>query len=337
LENNNSILLTKGTELNPYYVQRLKDYGYNYVFINDEFTEDIQPTELIGQELRLQANSIVFSLLTENSLLDSDEKIKELRDVAREIVSEIVAEKKPGQFNLLEIKTYDNYVYLHSVNVAALGVLLAKELGMNYKEMEDYAIGALLHDIGKIQVPVAIIAKDGPLNEEEFKAIQVHTRLGFKMLLNNSYLKPRSFAISLYHHEAYNGSGYPLGLKGKDIHIFSRIAKVCDIFDALISERSYKKRWSFSDALEHMTKNSKQFDPELLQLFIQRIPPYPVGSIVQLATGETGVVVANSTYNLKKPRLRIITNRKGEKLSKSAIFEVRMELNPDIKIVSALS
>lgn len=329
-----TILLKEGTELDSYYHNRLLEMGYKHVYVVDEYTEDIQPTELIGPELRAQADAIVFEMLSDTDIVGDKDKIEELRDISREIIAEVFARGNRVTIDLTEIKTFDNYVYLHSVNVAALGVFIGRDIGMGGKELEDYAVGALLHDIGKVQIPMEIIVKNGPLTEEEFKIMQTHTRKGFDLLITNNYLKPRSYAISLNHHESYDGSGYPLGLEGERIHIFSRIAKACDVFDALTSDRPYKNSWSFSKTIHYMSNKIRaKFDSTVLYALFNRVPPYPVGSTVKLSTGEVGLVVENNYFNLSRPRVRIIQDPEGKSLQKGSMNEIKLEENPNIKIV----
>jgi HD-GYP domain-containing protein (c-di-GMP phosphodiesterase class II) len=236
-----------------------------------------------------------------------------------------------------EIKTFEDYVYLHSVNVTVIGALIGWNLGFNDSMLEDFAIGALLHDIGKIEVPSGILKKPGPLSEDEFEIMKRHTRDGFNLLQKSAFINPRSFTISLQHHEAYDGSGYPSGKHGEEIHIFSRMVEVVDIFDALTSDRPYKKRWSFYKTISYMGKViRKKLDPKIYEIFSKLVPPYPVGSTVKLSTNETGIIFTNHPGNFEMPRIRIIRDAKGEVLPRESIYELNLVEHPEIKIVSVV-
>ncbi len=312
--------------------------GYKHVYVVDKYTQDLQPAELIGTNLRNEANAIVFELLNNQELVSDNDKMDELRTIARDMVHEIVSHGHKFTVDLTEIRTFENYVYLHSVNVAALGVLLGRDLKLKKTEMEDFAVGALLHDIGKVHVPYGILAKNGPLEEDEFSVMKRHTREGFELLCENTLIKPRSQAMALNHHEAFDGSGYPLGIKGKNIHIFSRIARVCDVFDALTSDRPYKGRWTFAETVEYMSNTVRnKFDEAILKLFMRRVPPYNVGSMVKLSTGEETLVTENNFRDLKRPTVRILKDAKGKEIPPAHREEIDLAAAPAIEITATLN
>lgn len=329
------LLLKRGAKLDAEYRDRLLNQGFQSIFISDEYTSDIAPQEIIPLNLRFQANSIVHEFLNKEDLLQNRVKMADLRAIARDLVVEIRGLSKEVLLDFPEIKTYSDYVYLHSVNIATLGLLVGRDVGLGESELEDFAIGALLHDIGKLKVPQELLSRAGPLTEDEFEKIKEHSRIGFELLYERSHIQPRSYAVALQHHESFDGNGYPAGRRGEEIHKFSRIAKVVDIFDALTSDRPYKKCWSFLSTLVYLTKNIPgKFDPVILKAFLKRVPPLPTGSMVKLSTGEIGTVSQNYYNHITLPSVRIIRDSEGKDISQDSVYEINLSEKKDISIVA---
>lgn len=329
------LLLRKGTKMDSNYQERLIQLGFHSVFVNDKIDEDIQPSEVLKPSLRYQANKMVFEIINREELVENRRKIADLRLLVRDMISEVVENDVNITIDMPEIKTFSNYVYLHSVNVAVLGILIGKDLGFTEEDLEHYAIGALLHDIGKIEIPDSIIGKEGPLTKEEFAIMKQHTRKGFNLLNSKAPITESSYVIALQHHEAYDGTGYPDGRFGEDIEEFSRVAAVVDIFDALTSDRPYKKRWSFYNTLSHLSNGVKsKLDPKALEIFLKRVPPYPLGSTVRLSTGEIGIISRNNKDDLTRPTVRVIKDIDGNDIPEDLLFEVDLTENLGTSIIS---
>ena len=312
--------------------------GYQSIYAIDDLSEDIESRELISPQVRTQASTAVFEIHEKTDLLKNIKKVEALKQIARDIIIEVVnLDYQSTTIDFPEIKSFDNYLYLHSVNVAVLGVIVGWKLGMKQSDLEDYALGAMLHDIGKIDVSSDIIQKPGRLTGEEFEEVKKHSRNGFQRLSQCSFLKPTSFSISLQHHEAFDGTGYPAGRKGEEIHVFSRIAAVVDIFDALTTDRPYKKRWDFHQTLEYLRNDAvKKLDPKILNVLLKLVPDYPRGTYIELSTGEHGLVISNQPHNIRDPKIRITTDAKGKPLPKDAIHEIALGGQREIQIVSSI-
>jgi HD-GYP domain-containing protein (c-di-GMP phosphodiesterase class II) len=207
---------------------------------------------------------------------------------------------------------------------------------LNDKLLEDYVVGALLHDIGKVDIPLEILRKGGPLTDVEFEVMKKHPRSGYNILQRSNYLKPRSFVISLQHHETFDGSGYPAGKTGEETHIFSRIAAVVDIFDALTSDRPYKKRWAFKKTREYFDSIKKKLDPKALEVLFNIIPLYPIGSTVKLSSGEIALVISNHASDFTKPIVRIIQDQQGRKIPKGQTYQIDLLEHSQINIVASV-
>ena len=312
--------------------------GYQSIYAIDELSEDIESRELISPQIRTQASTAVFEIHEKTGLLQNIKKIESLRQIAKDIIIDVVnLDYKSTTIDFPELKSFDNYLYLHSVNVAVLGVVLGWKLGLKQSDLEDYALGAMLHDIGTIDVSSDILHKPGRLTEEEFEEVKKHSRNGFQRLSQCSFLKPTSFSISLQHHESYDGTGYPAGRKGEAIHIFSRIAAIVDIFDALTTDRPFKKRWDFHRTLEYLRKDViKKLDPNILSVFMKLVPDYPTGTYVELSTGEHGLVISNQPNNVRDPKIRITTDVNGKPIPKDAMQEISLGGQREIQIVSSV-
>lgn len=161
---------------------------------------------------------------------------------------------------------FDSTTYQHSLSVASLSMQLLKKTRYDFNEVLIYYAG-LFHDIGKSIMPLTVLKKRNPLTGDEYDQIKEHAKHGFRILQKHKFPPDILFA-ALLHHEKYDGSGYPIGFIGREIPVIARIVNICDVFDALISERPYRKAYSIKDALQIMTNSSEQFDPELIDIFI---------------------------------------------------------------------
>ena len=213
--------------------------------------------------------------------------------------------------NVVDIRTYDDYTFSHSLNVAVLSCVLGTVLGLSYHSLNTLTMGALMHDIGKVFIDKRIINKPGKLTSEELEQAHRHSLLGYNYLCANRSIPEEARLVALAHHEQFGGGGYPSGLSGTQIHQFSRIVCIADVYDALVSDRPYRRAMLPSDAVEYiMSGYNTMFDPDIVSAFTKRIAPYPVGTCVKLSSGEVGVVVNNFETNCLRPRVRIIKENK---------------------------
>jgi putative nucleotidyltransferase with HDIG domain len=164
---------------------------------------------------------------------------------------------------------FDPITYQHSLNVAHLAIQLLKQSHYEYDEVLIYYAG-LFHDIGKSIMPLTVLKKENRLTCDEFNQIKEHAKQGFRILQKYKFPSDVLFA-ALLHHEKYDGSGYPIGFIGKEIPMIARIVNICDVFDALTSDRPYRKAYSAEEALQIMENTREQFDPELFEIFFTRV------------------------------------------------------------------
>ncbi|MBE6072039.1 MAG: HD-GYP domain-containing protein [Clostridium butyricum] len=223
----------------------------------------------------------------------------------QEFVERIQNEIKPTSViikNIVLQGSGSDSVYRHGVNVAALSALIGKWMGMKESEINQLIYSAILHDIGKMKIDKEVLNKNGALTTSEFEVIKTHTNLGYKALKNISYLDKSVLYGVLMHHEREDGSGYPLGLKGDAIHKFGKIIAIADVFDAINSNRGYKKKRPPFEALQIVkTESLGKLDYEYSKVFIEHIVNYYLGEEVILNNGEKCKIVQMNPNNLEKP------------------------------------
>jgi len=208
---------------------------------------------------------------------------------------------------LFKLRGFDEYTYTHSINVSILSVLLGKHQGLDKTTLLNLGLAGLLHDVGKAKIDGDILNKPGKLTESEFQAMKAHPLEGFNILKDQVGLDPEILRAVVEHHERYDGSGYPQGLKWTAIDRFSRIVSVVDVYDALTSRRVYKNAMAPAKALSLMFQmRSLQFPADDIDNFIRCIGVFPVGSFVRLSGGEYGIVASANPVRPTKPEVKVI-------------------------------
>ncbi len=212
------------------------------------------------------------------------------------------------------LRKADEYLYSHSINVCTLMVAFGKHLGFDSQLLREVGVGALLHDIGAINVPINILTKEGELTGEEFNVIKGHVQYGRSILEKTEGITETSIITAYQHHERSDGSGYPNGLKGDKISYAGQAIAIIDVYDALTTKRCYRRKIAPTQALRMIYEwSDTQFNKELVQKFIRCIGIYPVGSLVCLESGLIGVVTSHSEDNMLQPVIRVIYNKKYER------------------------
>lgn len=219
--------------------------------------------------------------------------------------------------NLSRLKSFDEYTYHHSLNVAVLSIALGRSLGLVRDELRRLGIGAILHDVGKMRVPQEILNKPGKFTAEEFSVMKTHTFRGAKLLLESEEMEKECSAVALNHHERYSGNGYPRGIAGMAIGKPGLISAIADVYDAMTTRRVYDPGTTPQEALGRLFEwGGAEFHPVYVQKFIRCVGIYPVGTVVALDTGETGVVSAQNRPNLLRPWVRILRHSSGAPLER---------------------
>lgn len=199
------------------------------------------------------------------------------------------------------LKTSDEYTFKHSVDVATIAMILGKQQGLSQKQIYELGVAGLLHDIGKTKVPISILNKPDKLTNEEFEIIKKHSVFGYNMLQEHNDFNNEICMAVLQHHEKLNGKGYPLGFPKEKITRYAKILAVSDIYDALVTERPYKKAFSPRDAVELIMSMTEELDISAIKSFLASVILYPVDSIVKLSNGEIAKVVKNNAKHALRP------------------------------------
>jgi putative nucleotidyltransferase with HDIG domain len=236
-------------------------------------------------------------------------------EAAGELVDEISSSvmRNPGALiSLARLKTADDYTYMHSVAVCALMVALARQLGLDEAQTRDAGMAGLLHDLGKALTPGEVLNKPGKLTDEEFRIIKSHPEEGHRLLVEGGSVVGVPLDVCLHHHEKTDGSGYPHRLKDAQISSFAKMGAVCDVYDAITSNRPYKVGWDPAESIRKMAEwTTGHFDNRIFQAFVKSIGIYPIGSLVRLSSGRLGVVTEQSGNSLLTPRIKTFFSTKA--------------------------
>ena len=351
LDSNGKVLLQKGVELKKGYIQKLQDYNIKGVYIREDLPSGKMSISYIEQanlDNSFTKKAIIDMIHTREDIegLLSGSNYASLEIEIRSVYGNLgVAEKKndveldgvlhivktltqkftpyggkvPNLLNLdLEstlslMGNVDDYLYRHSVNVAVLSLLIGLELNLSESDLEKLTIGALLHDVGKLFVKQSLINKRGILTESEFKEVKEHSLRGYRYVRDIYSIPVKSYVGILQHHERYDGLGYPNRVKGKDIFLFGRIIAIADVYDAITSDRPQRKAMPPAEAMEYIMGGAGTlFDYDLVSIFVDKIAPYPLGSIVMLSNGFEAVVIGNNNGLGCRPKVEILSNCKNE-------------------------
>lgn len=334
-----TVLLREGVKLTESYIKRVTQLGIFSMYINDEYSEK-EVEDLIKPELRQKAiktikdtfysfdkfssNAGKSSMQDKKFIVEKQNYFKSISEIVKEIMEELLG-RKTVLINVVDIKSMDSYTYQHCVNVAVLSLVLGIQLQLDRRKLYDLCLGALIHDVGKALISNDILLKSGKLTEEETNIVREHTVKGYDFLKDSVDISATARIIALQHHEREDGKGYPDGRKDDEINALAQIVAVADVYDALTSDRPYRKAMSPNDAVEYIMANGQtQFSYEIVQAFSKSIVPYPEGTIVRLSNGEIAVVEEVYPNFTLRPKVKII-NKKDQK-GEEIYIDLRSEL-----------
>lgn len=303
---NSERLLAEGVILNKKYIESIRRLSYSGVYINDDLSKDIEIINIISDELRIETMRGIKKLFIDAKDLKNPRGKKEMiTQQVESIVEELLANQNM-MVNMIDLKCFDDYTYLHSVNVAVLAIVTGIAMGLDRVTLSRLGLSAILHDIGKVFIDKKIVNKPDVLTDEEFEEMKRHSLLGYNYAKDKFKLPTASYTGIIDHHEKFNGSGYPYAKSGDSISLFGRIITVADIYDALTSERPYRKALSPSESMEYIMGNAASiFDPQVSGAFIRKVAPYPIGTTVKLSNGYTAIVLENFESFCLRPRVRV--------------------------------
>ena len=308
LDPNGRVLLAAGRLITPDLRLALQRYGIAKVYVQQQGRENqrlarVEPLVSGAARIRLmrKVRRVFRTFAAESSELD----MKQLQELSYAVADELV--RRSHLLLVLDDLSYvTNYLYAHSVQVGLISMALGLALGLSRQEMAILGMGGFLHDLGKLTVPVHVLNKEGKFNLEEFLQIQGHAAAGYRLLRKEQELDTRVMLIALQHHERYDGSGYPWAITGENMHRLSAIVAVADVYDALTTDRIYRKRLSIREAMAIIgSGEGRLFAPEAVQALKKLVIPYGLGETVNWSDGRRGVVAMLNSTNWALPGVRI--------------------------------
>lgn len=335
-----SVLLVKGVKISRTMLDRLINQGITYVFIDDELTKDIYVEPVISEKTRSRASKTIedtFLNISRNGLSETksyllNDKKDEFGEIADELINSIMSYGKSISL-LADIYVSDNYIFQHSLNVAIYATSIGLKLKMPSEKLSELAVGAMLHDVGKIFIDPDILNKTGPLTEEEYTIMKTHAEIGYNYLRTQREYPAVIAHCAYQHHERLDGTGYPRGLKGTEIITPAKIIAIADVFDAVTSNRVYRKAMLPHEGLEMIYAGAASiFDTTMVEAFRKSIIAYPEGLFVVLSDGSEGVVIRQNKHLCDRPVIRIIKEN-GEPLDIPYEIDLGTKMNLTIKEV----
>jgi HD-GYP domain-containing protein (c-di-GMP phosphodiesterase class II) len=346
-------LVREGVVLDYEYREALLRAGIHAIYVRDELSEGIKVSRVLSEESRQAATQALATAfervpaLLETGRPLSGAAVGDLNEAVGLICADL-ADADDAVMALTDLAAADLYTLQHSIDVTALGLLIARrhfrEFGRpaaggvrRTDDIEGYlrklGLGLLLHDIGKLAIPTPILNKPDRLDDEEMELMQMHPLLGLE-LLPGDRVGPLAKSVIRSHHERWNGSGYPHGLHGLEIPEFARIAGIADSFDAITSARPYATPAPTHVGVQAILDGrGTLYDPDLVDTFRQVVAPYPPGSEIELADGRRGIVVSVPARDLAHPLVRAAYGADGQRIE---LEEIDLSEQPELAPQSLL-
>lgn len=308
--NQDALILPAGRKDVAKYISNLRNMGIEYVYVEDGKSAGIEIPDAIAERTRNSCKQVLQKAIQQFSITDKLET-KGLEDCVNSVISEIL--KTPDvQVSLNDIASNDEYTYTHSVSTMVYSLMIARKLNYNEQKLAILGMGTLLHDIGKMLIDKDVMFKEGKLTQQEYEYVKMHSLYGYQAMRRINSVSEQVRLIAYMHHERLDGSGYPQGLQGDALNEYIRIVSIADVYDALTTDRCYRKKWPANKAMDFLVERSgKEFDPELVGLFTQQLAVYPNGSLVRLSNQYLGIVAEQNRSMPLRPFVRVIQDPQG--------------------------
>jgi len=321
IDRSGRILIARKTVLDEFLIEALQKMKITGIYIREgEEEPELEGDQEIAPEIQAAIGKLTEADRSRVNLSESVKKrvsegIKFLYhdtsapnfvDTAVHVTNSLVGsimENEAVALNIDTLKFSDEYTFQHSVDVATIAMLIAKNSDIPETEIQKIGMAGLLHDMGKSQIPNEILNKAGKLTEEEFAVMKKHSFLGYQILKDKGGIPQEALMGVLQHHEKLNGKGYPMGVAAEKIHPYAKILAIADIYDALVTERPYKKAFSQQDAIEMIMAMTDELDITFMRNFLGIVILYPVNSTVTLSNGEKARVLKNNPQYPMRPKV----------------------------------
>ncbi|MEA4901121.1 HD-GYP domain-containing protein [Desulfitobacterium sp.] len=327
-----NVMLQSGIPLMRSYINRLIQMGVDVLFIEDDLFDDVEIYTGISAQTREEAFSTMSNLT--NYIKDGQLNtlgVEKIQAVIEQMINDLMSSRDILS-NIVEIRDYDSYTYRHSINTTVIALLEGIAMGWSNARLLELGMGVIMHDVGKMKIPQEILNKQGPLTDFEFDEIKKHTIYGFEFLRKNQDFSLLSAHIAYQHQEKWDGSGYPRGLKGTEIHEFGRVTAIADVYEALTSKRVYRNEMQPHEAFEYvMAQRGTHFEPRVLDVFSKCIAVYPSGCGIELSNGLRGNVIRQNPSFPTRPFVRM--THKGDSRLRQPV-DVNLAEHPSIMIVT---
>jgi len=328
-------LIMAGKQLTDAYVQQLLKQGVTVAWVDDAAPLGQQVNDVIKWQTRLAAVNQVRNILLDAK--DSGRLVIEpqnLYNTVGEFTEQLLA-RKNLIFNLVDLRSQDDYTFAHSVNVCTLSLMTGITMGYSREDLEVLGVGALLHDLGKVKIPDQILNKPGALSKEEFDIMKKHTIFGYELIHEAGNIGEVQALMALQHHENYDGSGYPVGIQDKKIHEFSQVVAIADRFDAITADRVYRKAFPPHEAFEMCSAAGNYFVKDnISKAFMHNIAAYPAGTLVELNNGMIGMAVDTPKGFSLFPLVRVFYNSEFQPVPKQ--FNLPLYKKPGLCVLRVL-
>lgn len=323
-----SVLFPPGTAIDEPIIKQLFEAGISAVEIMDGDSCTPGENQLTRTEITRTVRNI-FNDITLTNPLDQGTVKQTVNDMLRQVLK-----NRHVLSHLTEVRGAGSYIFTHSVNVCMLSLIMGLYMDLKREQLKQLGLAALLHDIGQSKIPKNILYKPSLLLPEESEEVKRHPIYGYEMLKAYTQLPEAVRIAALQHHERLDGSGYPGQLVGDQIDFYARIVAVADVFDALLTDRPFRKAFFPHQAVDIIIGSSAHFDPEVLEVFLENVAIYPMGSVVSLNSGEIGIVVDMNKGYQTRPVVRIIYDSGHQKIQN--MTEVDLSKYPDMFIAKLL-
>ena len=354
---------------NPKDLEKLIDCGLDEIWIDTRKGLDVaadqtvtEPQSNVKPAVDAEPQKIKKNPVPSVSIEEELESAKKIHSKAKTLVSGMFHEARMGNafeieeagvlvdevnqslqrnpnalLSLVRLKNADEYTYLHSVAVCMLMVALAKQLKLDDEQIKQAGVAGLLHDVGKMAIPNDVLNKAGKLTDEEFNVVRQHPQRGFEILKSCYHVSESALDVCLHHHERVDGKGYPDKLSGDALSLFARMGAVCDVYDAISSDRCYKKAWGPAESIHKMASwKDGHFDETIFHAFVKTIGIYPNGTLLKLKSGRLGVVIEQSKKNLTTPIVKIFFSTRANAHIPIEILDLSKETDSIVNVEDPL-